>query len=180
MLAGFRRIEKIKFIIQRPLIRPCGGTFPPLGGRLYLFQQIPINIRFWRKETLSKPVSFSLLEKERFLESREKGAPWRVRWFQIGIRRPGFTPPLWSGPVHGGLPGRNRENRWSYPTFFRRLRRWGSERGAADWYSLYRGMGFRLSYLFTLHFSLFLFFVGRDDSARLLAPSLRELSPNGD
>ena len=127
-----------------------------------------------------RPFLFPCWKKKRFLESKEKGAPVGVRWLQIGFRRPVFTPPLWSGPVHGGLPGRNRDKPWFYPHFFRRLRGWGSERGAADWYSLYRGMGFRLSYLFTLHFSLFLFFVGRDDSARLLAPSLRELSPNGD
>ena len=114
------------------------------------------------------------------MESKEKGASWRVRWSQIGIRRPGFTPPPSTSTVHRRLRRRNRDKPWFYPHFFRRLRRWGSERGAADWYSLYRGMGFRLSYLFTLHFSLFPFFVGRDDSARLLAPSLRELSPNGD
>ena len=35
----------------------------------------------------------ALLEKERFLESKEKGAPKRVEWSQIGIRRPVFTPP---------------------------------------------------------------------------------------
>ena len=64
----------------------------------------------------------SLLEKERFLESKEKGAPVRVEWSQIGIRRPGFTPPLRSSPVYGRLPGWNRDKPWSYPTFFRRLR----------------------------------------------------------
>ena len=48
----------------------------------------------------SKPVSFSLLEKERFLESKEKGAPVWVKWLQIGIRRPGFTPPLRTSTVH--------------------------------------------------------------------------------
>ncbi len=41
----------------------------------------------------SKPISFSLLEKEWFLESKEKGAPVGVEWLQIGIRRPVFTPP---------------------------------------------------------------------------------------
>ena len=46
------------------------------------------------RERRSKPVSFSLLEKERFLESKEKGAPVRVEWSQIGIRRPVFTPPI--------------------------------------------------------------------------------------
>ena len=45
------------------------------------------------RERRSKPVSFSLLEKERFLESKEKGAIKRVEWLQIGIRRPVFTPP---------------------------------------------------------------------------------------
>ena len=48
----------------------------------------------------TKPVSFSLLEKERFLESKEKGAPEWVEWLQIGIRRPIFTPPLSTGTVH--------------------------------------------------------------------------------
>ena len=48
----------------------------------------------------SKPVSFSLLEKERFLESKEKGAPEWVEWLQIGIRRPGFTPPPSTSTVH--------------------------------------------------------------------------------
>ena len=42
----------------------------------------------------------SLLEKERFLESKEKGAPKGVEWLQIGIRRPVFTPPLSTSPVH--------------------------------------------------------------------------------
>ena len=42
----------------------------------------------------------SLLEKERFLESKEKGATVGVEWSHIGIRRPGFTPPLWTGTVH--------------------------------------------------------------------------------
>ena len=48
----------------------------------------------------SKPVSFSLLEKERFLESKEKGAPEWVEWLQIGIRRPVFTPPPSTSTVH--------------------------------------------------------------------------------
>ena len=88
------------------------------------------------RERRSKPVSFSLLEKERFLESKEKGAPRRVRWSQIGIRRPGFTPPLRSSPVYGRLPRWNRGKLWFYPHFFRRLRGWASERGGAAWYSL--------------------------------------------
>ena len=83
------------------------------------------------------------------MESKEKGAPVRVRWSQIVIRRPVFTPPLRSSTGHS-LRRRNRENRWFYPTFFRRLRRWGSVRGAAPRYSL-----------FTLPYSLFLFFAGR-------------------
>ena len=82
---------------------------------------------------------YILLEKERFLESKEKGAPRRVEWSQIGIRRPGFTPPLRSSPVYGRLPRWNRDKLWSYPTFFRRLRVWVLRRGAAAWYSLYRG-----------------------------------------
>ena len=90
-------------------------------------------------ETLSKPISFSLLEKEWFLESKEKGAPVRVEWLQIVIRRPGFTPPLSTGTVHSGLRRRNRGRPWSYPTFFRRLRRWASERGGTAWYCPYRG-----------------------------------------
>ena len=71
----------------------------------------------------------SLLEKERFLESKEKGAPKGVRWLQIGIRRPVFAPPLCTSAVYGRLPGRNRDKLWFYPTFFRRLRGWVSGRG---------------------------------------------------
>ena len=108
------------------------------------------------RERRSKPISFSLLEKEWFLESKEKGAPVRVEWSQIGIRRPVFTPPSRSSPVYGRLPRRNRDKRWSYPHFFRRLRGWVSGRGAAARYSLYRGARLHLSSLFTLHFSLFL------------------------
>ena len=52
------------------------------------------------EETLSKPISFSLLEKEWFLESKEKGAPVWVEWSQIGIRRPVFTPPPSTSTVH--------------------------------------------------------------------------------
>ena len=79
----------------------------------------------------SKPVSFSLLEKERFLESKEKGAPVWVEWSQIVIRRPGFTPPLRTSTVHRRLRRWNRDKLWSYPTFFRRLRGWGAGRGSA-------------------------------------------------
>ena len=93
------------------------------------------------RERRSKPVSFSLLEKERFLESKEKGASVRVEWSQIGIRRPGFTPPLCTSPVYGRLPGWNKGKLWSYPHFFRRLRRQASERGGAIWYSFCCGAG---------------------------------------
>ena len=72
----------------------------------------------------SKTISFSLLEKEWFLESKEKGAPVRVEWLQIGIRRPGFTPPLRTSTVHRRLRRWNRERPWFYPHFFRRLRGW--------------------------------------------------------
>ena len=83
----------------------------------------------------------SLLEKGRFLESKEKGAPKGVEWSQIGIRRLGFTPPLWTSPVYGRLPRRNRDKPWSYPNFFRRLRGWGSGRGGAAWYCRCCGAG---------------------------------------
>ena len=107
-------------------------------------------------ETLSKPISFSLPEKEWFLESKEKGAPKRVERLQIVIRRPVFTPPLRTSTVHRRLRRRNRGRPWSYPTFFRRLRGWASERGGTAWCSLYCGIGFRLFYLFTFssYFSL--------------------------
>ena len=54
-----------------------------------------------------------------------------------------------------------RGKRWFYPTFFRRLRRWVSGRGAAAWYSLYCGAQRRLFYRFTLHYYLFPLIVGR-------------------
>ena len=57
----------------------------------------------------------------------------RVEWLQIGIRRPVFTPPLWTSTVHRRLRRWNRDKPWFYPTFFRRLRRWVSERGDAAW-----------------------------------------------
>ena len=82
-------------------------------------------------ETVQNPFLFPCRKKKQFLESKDKGAPVRVEWSQIGIRRPGFTPPLRSGPVHSGLPRWNRENQWSYPHFFRRRRGWVSRRGAA-------------------------------------------------
>ena len=88
------------------------------------------------RERRSKSVSFSLLEKERFLESKEKGASKRVRWLQIGIRRPGFTPPPSTSTVHRRLRRWNREKSWFYPQFFRRLRGWASRRGGAAWYYL--------------------------------------------
>ena len=89
----------------------------------------------------TKPVSFSLLEKERFLESKEKGASKRVRWLQIGIRRPGFTPPPSTSTVHRRLRRWNRDKPWFYPTFFRRLGRRVSGRGAAAWYTSIVGCG---------------------------------------
>ena len=99
-----------------------------------------------------RPFLFPCRKKKRFLESKEKGAPVGVRWLQIGFRRPVFTPPLRTDPVHSGLPRWNRERLWSYPTFFRRLRRRGSGRGAAARYSLCCGAQRRL---FTIHSSLF-------------------------
>ena len=80
-----------------------------------------------------RPFLFPCWKKKRFLESKEKGAPVGVRWLQIGFQRPVFTPPLRTGPVHSGLPRWNRERLWSYPTFFRRLRRRGSGRGGTVW-----------------------------------------------
>ena len=120
----------------------------------------------------TKPVSFSLLEKERFLESKEKGAPVGVKWSQIGIRRPGFTPPLRSGPVHSGLPRWNRDRLWSYPTFFRRLRRRGSGRGAAARYSLCCGAQCRLftDSLFTFLSSFYLWGAASRMRPRNIAP----------
>ena len=85
-------------------------------------------------ETVQKPFLFPCRKKKRFLESKEKGAPVRVRWLQIVIRRPVFTPPPSTSTGHS-LRRRNRERLWFYPTFFRRLRRWGSGRGAAAWCS---------------------------------------------
>ena len=102
----------------------------------------------------------SLQEKERFLESKEKGAPVRVEWLQIGSRRPVFTPPLSTSTVHRRLRRWNRENLWFYPTFFRRLHRWVSGRGGAARYSFY-GVA-RLPRRAHGTASL----VGRDDSAR--------------
>ena len=92
-------------------------------------------------ETHSKPISFSRRKKKRFLESKEKGAPVRVKWSQIGIRRPVFTPPLRTSTVHRRLRRWNREKPWFYPTFFRRLGRRVSGRGAAAWYTSIVGCG---------------------------------------
>ena len=100
----------------------------------------------------SKPISLPCRKKKRVLESKEKGAPVRVQWLQIGFRRPGFTPPPSTSTVHRRLRRRNRDKPWFYPQFFRRLRGRASGRGDAARYSL-----------FTLHYSLLLFFVGRDD-----------------
>ena len=66
----------------------------------------------------SKPVSFSLLEKERFLESKEKGASKRVEWSQIGIRRPVFTPRPAPAPSTGDSAGGTGISCGPIPTFF--------------------------------------------------------------
>ena len=109
-------------------------NLPPKGGRWRRSRRMRGRLETGKR---SKPVSFSLPEKERFLESKEKGAPVGVEWFQIGIRRPGFTPPLCTSTVHRRLRRWNRETLWFYPHFFRRLRGRASERGAAAWYFLY-------------------------------------------
>ena len=85
-----------------------------------------------RERRFQRPFLFPCRKKKWFLESKEKGASVRVEWSQIGIRRPGFTPPLRTSPVYGRLPRWNRGKLWSYPTFFRRLRGWVLGRGAAD------------------------------------------------
>ena len=87
-----------------------------------------------RGRRFQNPFLFPCRKKKRFLESKEKGAPVRVEWSQIGIRRPGFTPPLRTSTVYGRLPRWNRGKLWSYPHFFRHLRRRASERGGAAWY----------------------------------------------
>ena len=92
-----------------------------------------------RGRRFQNPFLFPCRKKKRFLESKEKGAPVRVEWSQIGIRRPGFTPPLRTSTVYGRLPRWNRGKLWSYPHFFRRLRGRASERGGAARYSLCRG-----------------------------------------
>ena len=86
-----------------------------------------------RGRRFQNPFLFPCRKKKRFLESKEKGAPVRVEWSQIGIRRPGFTPPLRTSTAHG-LRQRNRDRPWSYPHFFRRLRGRASECGGAAWY----------------------------------------------
>ena len=133
--------------LKRTLIRPFGPpspwkgegperkenrkTFPPQGGRWRRSRRMRGRLETGKR---SKPISLPCRKKKRFLESKEKGAPVRVRWLQIVIRRPVFTPPPSTSTGHS-LRRRNRERLWFYPTFFRRLRRWGSGRGAAAWCS---------------------------------------------
>ena len=85
-------------------------------------KKMPINIRERTEEAVQNPFLFPCRKKKRFLESKEKGASVRVEWSQIGIRRPGFTPPSSTRTVHRRLRRRNRDKPWFYPTFFRRLR----------------------------------------------------------
>ena len=163
--------------LKRTLIRPFGPpspwkgegpertenrkTFPPKGGRWRRSRRMRGRLETGKR---SKPISLPCRKKKRVLESKEKGAPVRGRWLQIGFRRPGFTPPPSTSTVHRRLRRWNRETLWFYPQFFRRLRGWGSGRGDAARYSL-----------FTLHYSLLLFFVGRDDPG---APLALRLSPS--
>ena len=126
-----REIENLPFSLFRcPLIRPCGAP-SPLWGEGHACGTDANQYTFKDGRDVQRPFLFPCRKKKRFLGSKEKGAPVRVEWSQIGFRRPVFTPPPSTGPVHSGLPGRSRETRWSYPTFFRRLRRWASGRGAA-------------------------------------------------
>ncbi len=149
--------------IQRPLIRPCGAPSPHWGEGYVIWANANQHT-FLEKGDDLKTRFASLLEKERFLESKEKGAPVGVEWSQIGIRRPVFTPPLRSSPVHGRLPGWNRGKLWSYPTFFRRLRGWELKRGGASVAAWVRFAAWGAApSLFPIHTSLFLLFVGRDD-----------------
>ena len=71
-----------------------------------------------RERRFQRPFLFPCRKKKRFLESKEKGAPVRVEWLQIGIRRPGFTPPLSTSTVHRRLRRWNRESRGSIRPFF--------------------------------------------------------------
>ena len=71
-----------------------------------------------RERRFQRPFLFPCRKKKRFLESKEKGAPVRVKWLQIGIRRPVFTPPLSTSTVHRRLRRWNRESRGSIPHFF--------------------------------------------------------------
>ena len=108
----------------------------PRHTRIYTPNRISAHcflLRLRTGETVQNPFLFPCRKKKRFLESKEKGAPKGVKWSQIGIRRPGFTPPLWTSTVHRRLRRWNREKPWFYPTFFRRLRRWASGRGDAAW-----------------------------------------------
>ena len=108
-------------------------------------KKMPINIRERTEEAVQNPFLFPCRKKKRFLESKEKGASKRVEWSQIGIRRPVFTPPPSTSTVHRRLRRWNRDKLWFYPYFFRRLRRWVSGRGGADWHYLYCDAGGSIS-----------------------------------
>ena len=130
--------------LKRTLIRPFGPpspwkgegperkenrkTFPPEGGRWRRSRRMRGRLETGKR---SKPISLPCRKKKRFLESKEKGAPVGVKWLQIGIRRPGFTPPPRTSTVHRRLRRWNRERLWFYPQFFRRLRGRGLPRGLA-------------------------------------------------
>ena len=81
-----------------PMVLRClwGATTRRAKPRLWLLPSCDAKGR----ERRFKTRFFFPQEKERFLESKEKGAPVRVEWSQIGIRRPVFTPPLKTSTVH--------------------------------------------------------------------------------
>ena len=65
---------------------------------------------------------------------REDQCAFESSWRCIWHHRPHIPIMGPRSAFHGGLPGRNRDKPWSYPTFFRRLRGWASGRGAAARY----------------------------------------------
>ena len=67
------------FSIQRPLICPCGAPFP-LRGEGHVYEANANQYTLLEKRDAFKTRFASLLEKERFLESKEKGAPEWVEW----------------------------------------------------------------------------------------------------
>ena len=153
-----REIKNLPFsFFPRPLIRPCGAP-SPLWGEGHACGTDANQYTFKDGRDGQRPFLFPCRKKKRFLESKEKGAPVGVEWSQIGFRRPGFTPPLRTSTVHSGLPGRNRDKPWSYPTFFRRLRGWAS--GVAPLPGIPsiagRSVVFFTDSLFTITFSLLL------------------------